>query len=203
MTRDDIGALRMPLITLAVTLLVAAGAILYSSAFLDDARRLLGQRETQLREARLRIHNADAEKEMAARYADAYQELARTGFAGEEQRINWLDGLRSANEQARTFGVEYDIGAQRPYAYAAEFPAAPLQLHESLMQVRLRLLHEEDLTRFLDALAWSGGGVFTVDRCVLRRLRTGEAERDARVQQNIAAECDLRWLTARLPAEKK
>ena len=71
------------------------------------------------------------------------------------------------------------------------------------MQVRLRLLHEEDLTRFLDALAWSGGGFFTVDRCVLRRLRTGEAERDARVQQNIAAECDLRWLTARLAAEKK
>ena len=140
---------------------------------------------------------------MIGRYADAYQQLARTGFVGEEQRINWLDSLRSANEEARMFGVEYDIGAQRPYVYAAEFPAAPLQLHESLMQVRLRLLHEEDLTRFLDALAWSGGGFFTVDRCVLRRLRTGEAERDARVQQNIAAECDLRWLTARLPAEKK
>jgi hypothetical protein len=203
MTREDIGALRIPLIALAVTLLVAAGAILYSSAFLDDARRLLGQRETQLREARLRIQNADAEKKMIARYAGAYQELARIGFAGEEQRINWLDGLRSANERARTFGVEYDIGAQRPYAYATEFPAAPLQLHESLMQIRLRLLHEEDLTRFLDALAHTGGGVFTVDRCVLRPLRTGEAERDARVQQNIAAECDLRWLTARLPTEKK
>ena len=73
------------------------------------------QRETQLKQARLRIQNADAEKEMITRYAGAYQELARIGFAGEEQRINWLDGLRSANEQARTFGVEYDIGAQRPY----------------------------------------------------------------------------------------
>ena len=37
MTREDIDALRMPLIALGVTLLVAAGAILYSGAILDDA----------------------------------------------------------------------------------------------------------------------------------------------------------------------
>jgi hypothetical protein len=203
MTRDDIEALRTPLFTLAVTLVVAACVILYSSEWLDDARRLLGQRETQLGEARLRIQNAEAEKDMIARYIGPYQEIARMGFAGEEQRMNWLDGLRSANELARTPGVEYDIGAQRPYTYASEFTAAPLQLHESLMRIRLRLVHEEDLRRFLDALAGSGGGFFTIDRCVLRRLRTEEAERNARTEQNIAAECDLRWLTARVAAEKK
>jgi hypothetical protein len=202
MNRDDINALRVPLIALAITLLVAAGGVVYSSATRDDAQRLLTQRETLLEQERLRIRNAEAEKEMITRYIEPYQDLARTGFAGEEQRMNWLDGLRLANEHARTFGVEYDVGVQRPYTYAAEFAAAPLQLNESLMRMRLGLLHEEDLPRFLDALAGANGGFFTVDRCVLRRL-PAEAKATARAQQNIAAECELRWITARLTAEKK
>jgi hypothetical protein len=70
------------------------------------------------------------------------------------------------------------------------------------MQVRLRLLHEEDLPRFFEALAQSGAGFFTIDRCVLRRLPSEDVERGTRLRQNVAAECDLRWLTAR-PAENK
>jgi hypothetical protein len=203
MIRDDIGALRIPLVALAITLFIASGGIAYSNAVRDDAQRLLTQRKTRLEQERLRIRNAAAEKEMIAHYAEPYEVLVRTGFAGEEQRMTWLDSLRLANEQARTLGVEYVIGAQRPYTYAAEFATAPFQLNESLMQVKLGLLHEEDLTRFLDALAGTSGGFFTIDRCVLRRLQPGEIAATARVQQNVVAECDLRWLTARLAAEKK
>jgi hypothetical protein len=203
MNRGTITAFAKPLVALALTLLVAAGAIVYSRASLDDARQHLAQRETRFKEARLRIHDAGAEKETITRYLDGYQELARAGFAGEEQRINWLEGLRRASEEARTFGVEYDIAAQRPYAYAAEFDAAPLQLNESLMRLRLHLLHEEDLPRFFKALARSSGGFFTVDRCVLRRLQGAETALADRAQQNLAAECNLRWLTARTASEKR
>ena len=49
------------------------------------------------------------------RYLDGFRQLERTGFVGEEQRINWLDGLRLANQQADLFGVDYQIGTQKPY----------------------------------------------------------------------------------------
>jgi hypothetical protein len=202
MTRADLHALRTPLTALALTLLVAAGAILYSSTLLDDARRLLAQRETQLKEARLRIRKSDTEQDLITRYSGAYLDLTRTGFAGDERRIEWLEGLRHASKEARTFGIDYDIGAQRPYTYSAEFSPAPLQLNESLMRVRLRLLHEEDLPRFFDALGRTAHGFFTVDSCVMRRLPPGSAEQSNQVHQNIAADCELRWLTA-LVVEKK
>src|SRR5688572_19963439 len=146
--REDIQALRTPLLALGGVLLLAIAVTFFSGTILDDARRLLTQREGQLREARARIQNAGEEKEMIGRYLGAYQQLARAGFVGDEQRINWLDSLRLANEEARTFGVEYDIGAQRPYVYAAEFSAGQLVLQESLMQIKFQLLHEEDLPRF-------------------------------------------------------
>lgn len=204
MTRDDIEALRVPLIVFAVTMLVAAGLVYTSANILDGARRVLSQRESQLRGARLRIQNAGEEKEMIARYLRSYEQLARAGFVGDEQRINWLDSLRLANEQAGTFGVEYDISAQRPYTYAAEFNTGQLALQESLMRLKLRMLHEEDLPRFLDALARGNGGFFTVDQCMLRRVRSGESDRSAPIQPRLAAECDVRWLTVKpMVTEKK
>lgn len=204
MTRDDIQALRVPLLVLAVTLLVATLIVYASGSILEAAQRQFSQRETELREARLRIQNAGEEKQMIAQYLGGYRELARAGFVGDEQRINWLDTLRIANEEAGIFGVEYDIGAQKPYLYAAEFNAGGLLLQESLMQLRFRLLHEGDLPRFFDALRRHGGSFFTVDQCILRRVAP-EGAKTVAVEPNLAADCELRWLTVKpaTPAEKK
>jgi hypothetical protein len=205
MTRDDLQALRVPLIVLAATLIVAAGLVYFSASVLENARNVLSQRDGQLRQARLRIQNAGEEKEMIGRYLTRYQQLARAGFVGDEQRINWLDSLRTANEEAGLFGVEYDISAQRPYAYAAEFNTGQLLLEESVMRLKFRLLHEEDLPRFFNALARGSGGFFTIDQCLVRRLKAGEAEKSLQFQPHLGAECELRWLTIRPAAtpEKK
>ena len=203
MNREDFDALRVPLTVLTVTFIAAAILVFVSGSVLDNAERTLAQRESQLREARMRIQNAGEEKRMIAQYLGSYQQLARVGVVGEEQRINWLDSLRMANEEARIFGVEYDIGTQKPYAYAAEFNVGDMLLQESLMQLRFRLLHEEDLPRFFDSLARYGGGYFTVDQCTLRRTRPIDADRTLQVQPNLSAECIVRWLTIRPNAEKK
>jgi hypothetical protein len=195
----------MPLIALVATFMVAAGIVYLSVNVLDNARRGLTQQDARLRDARLRIQNAGEEKDMIGRYLAGYQQLARAGFVGEEQRINWLDSLRLANEDAGTFGVEYEISAQRPYAYASEFNVGQLLLQESLMRLRFRLLHEEDLPHFFKALASRSEGFFTVDQCAVRRLKPGEAEKNLQFEAHLAAECELRWLTVRpiTPAEKK
>jgi hypothetical protein len=201
MNREDLEALRIPLIVLAVTIVVSIGVTLVSGGILDNAKRTLSQREAQLRDARLRIQNAGEEKEMIANYLATYQQLAKAGVVGDEQRINWLDSLRMANEEARIFGVEYDIGTQKPYVYAAEFNAGQLLLQESVMQLRFRLLHEEDLPRFFNALGRYGGGAFSIDQCTMRRMRMGDLDKS--LQPNLSAECEVRWLTIRPPAPEK
>jgi hypothetical protein len=205
MNREDLQALRIPLSVLGVTLVAAILVMWFSSGVLDSAERTKAQRETQLREARGRIQNAGEEKEMIGRYLGTYQQLARAGFVGDEQRINWLDSLRMANEEARTFGVEYDIGAQKPYLYSAELNPGQLVMQESVMHLKFRLLHEEDLPRFFNALARYGGGYFTIEQCHMRRMRSGEVDKAVTVQPNLTAECDLRWLTVKpaTAADKK
>ncbi|MBI4196062.1 MAG: hypothetical protein HY526_13405 [Betaproteobacteria bacterium] len=194
MTVTDLKTLRAPLLVLAMTVVAAAAAVFYTDNLLEQSRRDLARHEAQLREARTRLYRSGEEKEAISRYLGAYRQLQHAGFIGEEQRINWLDGLRLANERTELFGVDYQINAQRPYPYAAALDAGPIALNQSVMKLRFRLLHEEDLMRFFTALAATGAGVFLVDECTLKRIDTGAV---SRVQPNLLAECDLSWITAK------
>ena len=197
MTQADIQALRNPLLVLAVVLLIGAGAIYYSDRLMTAAEVQLSQQRAQLKDARTRLQKSGEEKDIIVRYLDRYRRLQQAGFIGEEQRINWLDGLRLANQQADLFGVDYQIGTQGPYPFASELNPGQLVLNRSKMEVRFRLLHEEDLMRFLLALRQRGGGIFSVDQCSLRRIDTRGV---IRYQPNVNAECELSWITARVGA---
>ncbi|MDH5534931.1 MAG: hypothetical protein OEZ08_05070 [Betaproteobacteria bacterium] len=194
MTPADLKALQTPLLVLAIVVLLAAGGIYYTDLMLDRARlRLAGQQE-QLKSAEVQLRRSGEEKRVIETFLGGYQQLAQTGFIGEEQRINWLDGLRVANQRTDLFGVDYEITVQRRYPFASELNPGALQLNESLMRLRFRLLHEGDLMRFFGTLAQTNVGVFAINACNLRRIDTGGV---IRVEPHVTATCELSWITAK------
>jgi hypothetical protein len=197
MNQSDFEALRTPLLVLLAVLVAGAGAIFYTDRLLASERQQFLQQQGQLKQAHVRLQKSGDERDIIVLYLDRYRQLERAGFVGEEQRINWLDGLRLANQQADLFGVDYQIGTQRTYPFAAEFNPGQIELNQSLMQLRFRLLHEGDLLRFFDALARQNAGIFTVDQCLLRRIDTRGV---IRYQPNVNAECELSWITAKVGA---
>lgn len=197
MTQADLQALKNPLLVLLAVLVAAAATIYFTDQLTVSARRQLAQQQSQLKEARTRLQKSGDEKDIIIRYLQGFRRLQLSGFVGEEQRINWLDGLRLTNQQADLFGVDYQIGAQKPYPYAAEFNPGQLELNQSLMRLRFRLLHEEDMMRFFSILAGQNAGIFTVDQCDMRRIDTGGV---IRYQPNVTAECELSWITAKVAA---
>jgi hypothetical protein len=197
MNQEDLQALKVPLLVLVLVLVGGAAAIYYTNGLTITARQQLAQQQKQLQDARTRLQKSGDEKDLIVRYLDSFRQLERAGFIGEEQRINWLDGLRVANQQADLFGVSYQIGTQAPYAYAAQFNPGQITLSQSVMRLDFRLLHEADLMRFLGALSRQGGGIFAVDQCMLKRI---ENRGVIRYQPNLSAECELSWITARVGA---
>jgi hypothetical protein len=195
MTQTDLQALRNPLLALLAVAAAGAAIVYYSERLEMTARRQFAQQQAQFKDARTRLQKSGDEREIIIRYLDRYREMERLGYIGEEQRINWLDGLRLANRQADLFGVDYQIGTQRAYVYAADYSPGQLALNQSVMRLRFRLLHEEDLLRFFNALARQGTGLFTIDQCMLRRINTGGV---IRYQPNVTAECDLSWITVKV-----
>jgi len=197
MNQADLQALRTPLLVLFAVLLVAAAAVYSTEQLKSSSGRQLAQQQARLNEARARLQKSGDEKNIIVRYRDAFRALQRAGFVGEEKRINWLDGLRLTNRQADLFGIDYQIGAQKKYQYAADLNPGQVELFESVMRLRFRLLHEEDIIRFFDLLARQNLGLFHVDRCDMRRIDTGGV---IRFQPNVSADCEVSWITAKVKA---
>ena len=151
MNNEELKALRIPLAVLVTVIALAAGAVYYTDLLAKKAAVALTQQKGGFQTAQSRMRQSGDEKNTIVQYVDKYRDLEKTGFAGEEQRINWLDALRLANTRAELFGVNYQIGVQHPYPYAGEFDPGSIALQESIMELDMRLLHEGDLLRFLDA----------------------------------------------------
>ncbi len=148
MNAAELKALQTPLIILVIVIGLGAGIIYQLDQTLTVSKRELGQHQAQMREARTRLQKSGEEKDVIVRYLPNYQYLQRIGFVGEEQRLNWLEGLRLSNQQAQLFGVQYQIGSQQLYPYAAELNPGQLTLHQSVMKLNFQLLHEGDLMAF-------------------------------------------------------
>jgi hypothetical protein len=193
MNLRDLTALRTPLLVLLSVVAVGAVSIEYSTGLVKRAESELKAQKATLQEARTRYQRSGDEKDTIVRYLGSYEKLQREGVVGEEQRINWIDGLRLANIQSELFGVDYQIGVQQPYGGVSEFDAGGIKLRQSVMKIRIPLLHEGDLLRFLATLEKQRVGLFTVNKCSLER--TGTASASPRYQPNLSAECDLAWIT--------
>jgi len=197
MNQADLQALRNPLLVLFAVLLIAAATVYSTEQLKVSAERQLAQQQARLNEARTRLQKSGDEKDIIVRYRDAFRALQRAGFVGEEKRINWLDGLRVTNQQADLFGIDYQIGSQKKYQYAASLNPGQIQLFESEMRLRFRLLHEEDIIRFFGLLARQNLGIFHVDQCEMRRIDTRGI---IRFQPNVSADCEVSWITAKVKA---
>ena len=75
------------------------------------------RREARLIEARNRVQHSDQEKSVIERYVSPYTQLEHAGIVGDEQRISWIDALRTANSEADLYGVEYELGPQQAYSF--------------------------------------------------------------------------------------
>jgi hypothetical protein len=185
--------LTLPLLLLLTVLAATVAAVKFTGDQAQAAQGKLTTQQKQMRDAEARVQKSGAEKELIARYLPDYQKLGATGFIGEENRINWLDALRNANQKGGLFGINYEISAQQAYPHTALLAPGQIKVMQSVMKLRLPLLHEEDLQKFLHHVAEQNAGVFVVDQCTVRRASSAQT---TRFQPNMTAECQLAWITA-------
>ncbi len=186
--------LRAPLLVLSATLLLGSALVFFTYQSFNQSRAALKQQQDALQEARGRLHKSGDEKDTILRYRTAYLALQQRGLIGDEQRINWVDALRAASLQLKMFGVNYQIEAQQAYQSPAVMDAGPYRLRQSAMKISMGLLHEEDLPRFLKALAEQDAGFFIVRECDMQRQGAPMNE-SVGMRPHLGAECSLAWLS--------
>ena len=194
---NDIPTLSRPLLALTLVIGVAAAAIVASERSIKGAKATLGKARSELSEAQKRVQRSGEERDTIQRFLGPYADLAQRGVLGEEQRLAWVDALRTANADTQLYGVDYEVGARQGYAFTAEANASGLPVQQSIMKLKFGLLYEQDLLDFFRALGQQQVGTFAVNQCALQRL-VQEVSQPVNAP-TLRAECEVAWIT--IPAE--
>ena len=190
MTRPPIAVLKTSILLLLAASVLSAAGIFWSSQQDADARADLQGQQAALGAAHARQQQGQTEARLIAQHLDAYHALTARGFIGEENRLAWIEAVHLANQDARLYGLTYTLS---PRTAAPAALAGGLPLKQTRMVLKMPLLVETDLPRFLDALRVRAPGLFRVSSCRLARLSDAPPQPVNRPE--LDAECELLWFT--------
>ncbi len=186
----DIPEIKWSLLTFAASLGVAAGLVNYSASYEHQARQDRQAAQRQLNEARDQLVSAQSDLENMAAYRQEYQALAAQKVIGDEQRLDWMEGLEKLREQGVALDLKYSISPQQAYAPNPPLDTGNFSLSISPMTLQLDLLHEEQLLHLIAALNSHIPGWFMLERC---SMAPAAAKGDT--PGPLKAECAGGWLT--------
>ena len=196
-TKDDFRRIRLSLAAAAV-MVAAGGAIVYASMQLNQAEKKgkaaaqAKRLDSQGKLARARDEELEIKKKIAR-----YNELSARGIFGEERRLDWVEQIRTIKNERKLFDIQYEFAPQKPVD-AALLPGAGgnYEFLTSTMQLRMKLLHEEDLLNFLADLRGTAQAYIRARSCDVARLPKQSGEIGALPPQ-LDADCSIDWITIR------
>lgn len=190
MKRPPLTILKLSLLLVLVSLLLATGGAVWSWNLAQTAELNLQQQRNALNGARQRLDHSNQQQQLIATHMTEYQALVARGFVGQEDRLAWIEAAQLANREAGLYGLDYRL---TPRTRALPALARGLPLGQTAMSLTMPLLVETDLAHFLTALMARAPGVVRVQGCRLSQLT--DAPFEAVNKPRLQAECELLWFT--------
>ena len=183
--------------SLAVGATAAGSAIRFHNEALHGYEREKGSLET----IRSRYRTIDEQKRLIETWLPAFRALQAAGVIGEERRLAWIESLRAVAARVGLPSLRYRIEPRTPYEAGLGLQTGAYRPFSTVVRLEAGLVHEGDLERLFQDLAIRGAGLYRIERCEVRRAGPSFVMRSGAV--NLAAECDLRWITlARVEAQQ-
>ncbi|MEW5887585.1 MAG: hypothetical protein AB1768_00820 [Pseudomonadota bacterium] len=195
LTAETVRHLRVSAAGMIVMIAVGGALVAASGRFLADEQRSLKTAQARLADIQGRLARAKQEEQEIREKIARFHDLQARGILGEEERLNWVDQIRRIKAERKLYEIEYEISPQRVFTLPA-FPGggSGFEFYTSPMQLRMDLLHEEDLRNFLSDFSAVHAHV-RVSKCAIERLsRAGGGTGPA---AQLRASCILDLITAR------
>lgn len=186
----DFGAIKWSLLACLLSIGFAVGLIQYSANVQQKALRDLQQAQKQLSDARNQLNTAQSDMENMSAYQMEYDALVAQRVIGDEQRLDWLEGLEGLRKQGIVPVFKYNIAPQKAYTPNPPLTAGNFALSMSPVAMQIDLLHEGQLMTFLDALNTRIPGWFILDGCTMARNANPD---NASIR--LRSDCSGGWFT--------
>ena len=198
LSKSDFLLMRWSVLAICASLIVSA-IIFYSSGSYAE-KSLKDQRNAQsmLNDARTRLTTALQDQENMAIYADEYGALIEANIIGDDQRLDWMEGIEKIRQKNLVMDFRYSIAPQRIYTPQPPIGSGNFDIRYSEMKLQFDLLHEAQLLDFFDALRADIKGWYQLEGCTLQRIGTETGADNGDKQTTTArlkAECSGGWIT--------
>jgi hypothetical protein len=198
--RKDLKPLRWPAAALVASFILSALLIDFAGGKSSVAAERVQMARANANEAKRRYQDSDVEKAMISQYLPEYRELQTRGFIGSENRLNWIDALRTVDRQLGEFGVQYQLSAQGAYKGALSDEPVAARLRQSTMDIRFGVVHEGHFLAFVDALEAQRAGTYSLRSCSLEPVHSNKPQPRT---GNLRASCRIDWVTMQTPEKEE
>ena len=186
--------LRRPLIMLGACALVSLLLVLAGWQFEKAQSEAYQQSLSNLQSTHSLYRNIVNDIDLLDQYRNLYNGYKSSGLVGEERRLSWIESLEGTNEVLRLPTLAYSLQPQEKFERPGFKAKRGVEVLSSPMELKMGLLHEEDLFALLEGLRLSIRNLFTVDSCLINRDSSVERSLDTK-RPNLSSTCTIRWVT--------
>lgn len=191
---SDFPLMRRSVLAVCASTLVSAVILYGSGEYSKSAQNNLSNAKTMLNDARNRLATALQDQENMAIYAGEYGVLTEQKIIGDDQRLDWIEGLEKIRLKNLVAGFRYHIAPQKNYASQPPIDSGNFDVRYSEMKLQFDLLHEAQLLNFFEALRADIKGWYQLEGCTIQR--TGADNEDEQSAATLLkAECSGGWIT--------
>lgn len=196
-TLEDFKRFRWHLLILLVCVASGATTVWLAISREKGLQRELRQATARQGEVQAKLARAKDEEQELLTKIERFKQLEKNGYFQAEQRLDWVEQINRIKTERRLYEIQYELSPQRPLdvtALPAGAVAGGYEFMTSPMQLRMQLLHEEDLFNLVGDLQRGSRAYLRHRSCVIDRIPRG-SERGANAQLN--ALCTFDWITVR------
>ena len=194
LSTSDFPLMRRSILAVCASTLVSAAILYGSGEYSKSAQNNLSNAQTMLNDARNRLATALQDQENMAIYAGEYGVLTEQKIVGDDQRLDWMEGLEKIRLKNLVADFRYHIAPQKIYTSQPPIDSGNFDIHYSEMKLQFDLLHEAQLLNFFDALRVDIKGRYQLEGCTMQR--TGADNEDEQTTATpLKAECSGGWIT--------
>lgn len=196
--RDQLRKLRWPALVFVMLAAAGAASVVLSMSERERAGRALTAAKQQQNQTEERLRQVRSEELEIRDKTATFQKLVDRGIVGPENRLDWVELLRSIRDREQLFEMNYEIFPQQKVETAVH----GYDFLSSRMRLDLNLLHEEDLLRLLTAVQRDANALVLPRECAVTRTARSVASERGGPPALLAAQCSLEWMTLRSPEKK-
>ena len=201
LSSSDLLLMRRSILVICTSIAVSAIFLYSSGIYTEKTQRDFQNAQNMLNDARNRLTAAHEDQKNMDIYADEYGALIGRNVIGNDQRLDWIEGLEKLRRQNLVNDFRFDIAPQRVYVPKPPISSGNFDINFSEMKLQFDLLHETQLVNFFTALGRQIKGWYQLEECTLQRsgdentatstLRPSSGQ----ASTHLKVECSGGWIT--------